>query len=113
MRQFFFFLVFCCFILQCAPERDNPLDPVSSSYRGTGGLSGNISGFYQPFRPLNGIFIKTVPQEIMQQTSEQGNFYLPELPKGNYQVIAFHPLFSSDTQTVEIRSVTWKWMSRS
>jgi len=87
----------------CTPSRDNPLDPASPDYTGNGALTGKALSYYQPFQPLSGIFIEILPSDISIKTSDKGDFQFSPIKKGAYQVVATHPDFAPDTQSVEVR----------
>ncbi len=97
-------LIAISLFLFCTPSRDNPLDPASPIYTGNGMLVGKVLSYYQPFKPLSGIFIEILPLDFLIKTGDNGEFRHSSIRKGVYWVVATHPDFAPDTQYVEVRS---------
>jgi hypothetical protein len=69
-------------------EHSNPLDPQSPEYTTNGSISGRVSGFYQPYRPLAGAMVELQPTGIIVQSDNAGGFLFGEVPPGAYALSA-------------------------
>ena len=81
---------------------DNPLDPLSPFFRNEGQLSGRVTTFYAPFRPLASVRIEVEPGLWGAVTDLQGQFVVPSLPAGDYLVRARRDGYAPDSARVTV-----------
>ncbi|MFQ6093130.1 MAG: carboxypeptidase-like regulatory domain-containing protein, partial [bacterium] len=88
-------LFFCC-----APdaERSNPFDPQSSHYKGTGGLFGRVTSYYD--RPIDAAQIQILPGLKGVLSDGRGDYAISDIPGGEYLVTASKEGYAPDTSEV-------------
>ena len=81
---------------------DNPLDPQSPHYTGTGSFSGKVALLNLPESGVAAVRISTIPSTVTIVTDSSGNFQFSEIPAGTYDIVASKNLFIPDTLHVSI-----------
>ena len=82
--------------VQDAPH-DNPLDPQSPGYTGTGSFGGRVVLVNLTDSGVAGVRIATLPSTLAIMTDSSGRFQFPAIPAGSYDIIASKETYSSDT----------------
>jgi hypothetical protein len=92
------------FIAGCVGDaaHDNPLDPQSPRYTGTGAFSGKVTLLNLSGSGVASVHISTNPSTLSIITDSSGNFVFPEIASGTYDVIAAKDLFAPETLHVSI-----------
>lgn len=87
------------FIVGCVGDapHDNPLDPQSPRYTGTGAFSGKVTLLNLPQSGVAAVHISTNPTTLSIITDSSGNFQFPEITAGTYGVVASKDLFIPET----------------
>ncbi len=88
-----------CLIAGCTldPPHDNPLDPGSPRYTGTGAFSGHVTLANFPEIGMPSIHIRTEPATFDVLTDSTGYYEFSAVPSGAYRIIASGPTISPDT----------------
>ena len=92
--------------LDGAPH-DNPLDPLSESYRDAGAVAGRVTGIYPPFEGRAGVRVHLLPldaagAERVVRTGADGTFRAEGLPGGRYEVRAEDDGFRDAADTLAV-----------
>ena len=87
--------------------RDNPLDPLSESYRDAGTAAGRVTGIYPPFEGRAGVRVHLLPldaagAERVVRTGADGAFRADGLPGGRYEVRAESDGFRDAADTLVV-----------
>lgn len=95
-----------CLIGGCSlnPPHDNPLDPDSPGYTGTGSLQGRVMLLNFPSIGISSVLLYTIPATFTIVADSSGYFEFPEIPSGEYYIIASKTLFTPDTIHVTIKT---------
>lgn len=77
-------------LLSCTSpaEHTNPLDPQSPMFSERARITGTVTGYYAPFRPLRNVEIRLTPEPALAFTDVEGKFALEDLPSGDYELQA-------------------------
>lgn len=94
----------CCWLFSCtAPaEHSNPLDPESPAYLNKGVLSGAVTSFYPPFRPLPDADIHLLQTGVSRRSDAKGEFSFAGLAPGRYKLVATTAGYATDSAEVEV-----------
>lgn len=92
------------FIGGCAGNapHDNPLDPQSPGYTGTGAYSGKVTLLDLPQTGVAGATVSTNPTTVTVLTDSAGNFTYPSIGAGAYEVSVAKDGFVPETLRVTI-----------
>ncbi len=83
-------LILPILLLSCTSpaEHRNPLDPQSPAFSDRARITGTVTSYYAPFRPLRNVEIRLLPQPALTFTDAEGKFALEDLPSGDYELQA-------------------------
>jgi hypothetical protein len=81
---------------------DNPLDPKSQGYTGTGSISGKVVLLNFPAIGIASVYLYTIPSTLEVISDSSGFFQFPANPAGEYTIIAAKDLYSPDTVHIVI-----------
>lgn len=92
------------FLFSCTSpaEHRNPLDPESPGFSANGVITGIVTGYYQPFRPLANVEVRLSPQPVLTFTNEKGEFSFGDLPPRDYEIAARLPGYAAETLAVSV-----------
>lgn len=82
-------------------EHGNPLDPESSAFSEVATISGTVTTYYQPFRPLENVEVRLLPGPQLALTNGQGGFLFSNLAAGDYQIFVARAGYAADTLSVK------------
>ena len=82
---------------------ENPLDPGSPLFVSTGTLRGQITTFYQPYRPVRGVMLELWPSTLTTISDTAGFFVIRNAPVGEYLLYARHKFYANDSTRVIIQ----------
>ncbi len=85
---------------------ENSLDPDSELFVSTGTLRGQITTFYQPYRPVRGVMLELWPSDLTAISDTAGFFSIRNAPVGIYLLYARHKNFANDSAGVIIQQET-------
>lgn len=104
MRLRYFAVGLLIFATGCVDDapRDNPLDPLSVGYSGTGSLSGVVRIANQS-TPVAGAIIADRTENIFVTTDSSGNFVFRTLSPGAHHFVCTKQNFTNDTFFVDIQ----------
>ncbi len=94
----------CGWLFSCTTpaEHSNPLDPESPAYLNRGIITGIVTSFYQPYRPLSGADIHLLPTGTSRRSDANGKFTFAELAPGRYTLWATTAGYTTDSAEVEV-----------
>ncbi len=94
----------CFWLFSCTTpaEHSNPLDPESPAYLDRGVLSGTVTSFYQPFRPLPDADIHLLETGASRRSNANGEFTFAGLAPGRYTLRATSAGYAADSAEVEV-----------
>ncbi len=97
-------LIVVLFIDGCSlnAPHDNPLDPQSPSYKGSGSVSGRVTLINFPGSGVASVHVYTLPSTFEVVTDSIGYYQLPEIPAGKYTLIASKYSLTPDTTNFQI-----------
>jgi hypothetical protein len=78
-------------------SHDNPYDPLSPSYTGTGSLAGTVVLLNKPSAVLVGVIVSASPAGIATKTDSSGYFAFPQLAEGKQSLIFSKSGYVTDT----------------
>ncbi len=82
---------------------ENPLDPGSELFVSTGSLRGQVTTFYQPYRPVRGVMLELWPSNLTTISDTAGLFVIRNAPVGEYLLYARHKNYAGDSTRVIIQ----------
>jgi hypothetical protein len=85
---------------------ENPLDPGSALFVSTGTLRGQVTTFYQPYRPIRGVMLELWPSNLTANSDSAGFFVIRNTPAGEYLLYARHKNYAHDSTRVIIQQET-------
>jgi hypothetical protein len=85
---------------------ENPLDPGSEMFVSTGSLRGQVTTFYQPYRPVRGVMLELWPSNLTTISDTAGFFVIRNAPAGEYLLYARHKNYAGDSTRVVIQQET-------
>ncbi|MGH7492325.1 MAG: hypothetical protein ACREOO_08010 [bacterium] len=85
---------------------ENPLDPGSELFVSTGSLRGQVTTFYQPYRPVRGVMLELWPSNLTTISDTAGFFAIRNAPAGEYLLYARHKNYAGDSTRVVIQQET-------
>jgi len=83
-------------------EHSNPLDPESPAFSELGKITGTVTTYYQPFRPLENVEVRISPGPQLALTNNRGEFEFSGLHDQDYKLHAALPGYASDTLLVKV-----------
>ena len=97
-------VVAALFIGGCTGDapHDNPLDPKSPGYTGTGVFGGKVTLLNLPETGVGGASISTIPATMTVLTDSAGSFAYPTIAAGLYEVVASKEGFVPETLRVSV-----------
>ncbi|HEY6952792.1 MAG TPA: carboxypeptidase-like regulatory domain-containing protein [Bacteroidota bacterium] len=81
---------------------DNPLDPRSPGYTGTGVVSGHVSVKNRPDLPVSGALVSASDGAAATFSDSSGNFSFPGFPIGNTLLVTSKPGFVPESASVSL-----------
>lgn len=104
MRTWYLTLI----VIGCAPDapHDNPLDPSSPSYTGTGAIQGYVTLLSDPRQGVAAAEVRVTPDGPIVLSSSDGSFSMPPMTACTAELIAAKEGFRADTQQVQVRPGT-------
>lgn len=96
------------FLWSCLGDvpHENPLDPESNLFVSTGILRGQVTTFYQPYRPVRGVMLELWPSNLSTLSDSAGFFTFRNAPVGEYLLYARHKDYAGDSTRVIIQQET-------
>jgi hypothetical protein len=85
---------------------DNPLDPESASYRNAVDVTGTVTTFYAPYRPISSVLVLALSSGSASLTDQNGRFKVSALPTGEYDLSASKTGYAADTVRITVRTGT-------
>jgi hypothetical protein len=90
-------------LLACEAERDNPLDPESPYYKGTGAIIGWVKT--RTGEPISGMTLTVEPETTEYEfcfSNEEGFYEFEEVAAGSCKVIASKKGYAADSNWIEV-----------
>jgi len=83
-------------------EHSNPLDPKSSAFSEAGSLTGTVTTYYAPSRPLANVEIRLSPESALAFTNSRGEFSFLNLLAGDYELRAALANYAAITTAIHL-----------
>jgi len=90
----------------CVPDapRDNPLDPDSPLYHNVADVTGTVTTFYPPYRPIVNVLVLALSSGSASLTDQNGTFTIHALAVGEHALVASKTGYASDTVHVIVKA---------
>lgn len=101
----FLVLVAVAFLMdKCAPDppHENPLDPLSPGYSGTGSVSGKVLTLTAPYAGIPNALISVLGSQFAVLTNQDGTFLIRNVPAGTISLVIAKAGYFSDTLQIQI-----------
>lgn len=83
-------------------EHSNPLDPKAPAFSANGAITGIVTSYYQPFRPLANVEVRLSPPPLLAFTDKKGEFSFRDLPPHDYAIAARLPGYAAEMLAVSV-----------